>query len=84
MSRGRPPVAAEIAKSADHKVFITESEKAIAKLMPVLVGKSGSDFIREGYLINLKAVINENPELKAHIETELKKAGLTMPLYLKG
>lgn len=82
--RGRPPVNAEIAKSADHKVFITESEKAITKLMPMLVGKSGSDFIREGFLLNLKQVINDNPELRSHIESELKKAGLTMPLYLKG
>lgn len=81
--RGRPPVNAEIAKSADHKVFITESEKAITKLMPMLVGKSGSDFIREGFLLNLKQVINDNPELRSHIESELKKAGLTMPLYLK-
>lgn len=82
--RGRPNIAADVAKSADHKVFITEQEKAIVKLMPSLVGKSGSDFIREGFLLNLKAFINENPELKSHIESELTKAGLSMPLYLKG
>lgn len=80
---GRPNVPADIAKSADHKVFMTESEKAIAKLMPAMIGKSGSDFIRDGYISHLRTVINENPELKAHIEERLHDDGLKLPMYLR-
>lgn len=81
---GRPTMPIDIAKSADHKVFITESEKVITRILPIISGKSGSDFIREGFLLNLKIFINENPEMRKYIEEELQKAGLSMPLYLRG
>lgn len=80
---GRPNVPADIAKSADHKVFMTESEKAIAKLMPTIIGKSGSDFIREGYIQHLRDAIRDNPSLKSHIEERLQEEGLKLPFYLR-
>lgn len=81
--RGRPPLEAEIAKSSTHKVFLTKSEKSIAKLMPELIGKSGSDYIRESFLLKLKDLIDSNPKLRTHVEKEIKREGLEMPMFLR-
>lgn len=37
---GRPPLKASIARSADHKIFITEAEKAITKIAPEVTGNN--------------------------------------------
>jgi hypothetical protein len=37
---GRPPLKASIARSADHKIFITEAEKAITKIVPEVTGNN--------------------------------------------
>lgn len=80
---GRPNLPPDTAKSADHKVFLTEAEKAIAKIMSSAIGKSGSDFIREGYIQHLRDVIRDNPSLKSHIEERLQEEGLKLPVYLR-
>lgn len=81
---GRNPLPNGLAKTSDHKVFITESEKAIVMMSNQLVGISGSEYIRESFIKNLKDLLNDNPELREHIEKELKKQDLEIPLYLKG
>lgn len=37
---GLPPLKASIARSADHKIFITEAEKAITKIAPEVTGNN--------------------------------------------
>ncbi len=81
---GRHPLPNGLAKTSDHKVFITESEKAIVMMSNKLVGVSGSEYIRESFIKNLKGLLVDNPELREHIEKELKEQNLEIPLYLKG
>ena len=80
---GRPPLKASIARSADHKVFITEAEKAITKIVPEVTGKSASDFIRDGFIDKLRIFLKENPELIPLIEERLNDSGYKLPSYLK-
>lgn len=81
---GRNPLPEGLAKTSDHKVFITESEKAIVMMCNQIVGVSGSEYMREAFIKNLKDLIESNPELREHIEAELKAKGLELPIYLKG
>lgn len=82
--RGRPQLPVNVSKTADHKVYITETEKKIMLMMPEVLGKSGSDFLHESFTKNLREILLNNPDLKQEIVKELKKHGLELPLYLRG
>lgn len=83
-SVGRPSIPPSIAKTEDHKVFITQADKVITKSMKELINKSGSEFFYEAFVVSLRNLISENPELKEEIERRLKEEGLELPFYIRG
>lgn len=64
LNRGRPTLPPGLSKDADHKVFITSLEKRIVKMMPMIMGQSGSEFMHSSFVQSLRQTMEENPNIK--------------------